>query len=51
MAYADDLVFFAKDENEAREIITKLDGLTPYIEVNIIKSGLMEIGQKKWEVG
>ena len=44
LAYADDLVFFAKDLVEARQIVTKLDGLLPFLEVNKKKCGMMEVG-------
>jgi hypothetical protein len=44
MAYADDLIFFAKDYSETKEIITKLEALAPFLEINKVKSALMEVG-------
>lgn len=46
LAYADDLVFFAKNQLEAREIINKLSRLSPFLEINRKKSAIMEIGSK-----
>jgi RNA-directed DNA polymerase len=44
LAYADDLVFFARSKTEVCDIINKLRKLTPFLYLNEEKSGLMQIG-------
>lgn len=47
MAYADDLVFFAKDLSEVKTILEKIESMSPYLEINKQKCGIMEIGDSK----